>query len=259
MMTAAVVDETSNEKPTTLIVFAKDRADFPPVSKAGDILHMQGVELDEWNGNIQITGKKESTYVVVRNEEGDDWKVIPSAKDEFCFDKDDEKKSKTMWHWAQHFLQQHSMIQSEHSFTLQQMAGLPEFNNWDKDMVVMVTGLHSFPPEQQNGRTPYGLLRIWDGTGHSSSDLYVARGSIGICKFILCAHLSFLISAEFHRRQDIFSDTGTRHQRHWRRYQKLLMLWWQRMELIRSGDCTHPKLSVAKLRMQSFGKKLIGK
>ncbi|CAJ1928291.1 unnamed protein product [Cylindrotheca closterium] len=171
MMSATLVDQTSNEKPTTLIVFAKDREDFPKISRAGDILYMHNIYLDEWNGSVQITGMKEkSSYVVVRNEEGDDWKVIPTAKDEFCFDENDEKKSQTLWHWTQHFLQQHSIIQPEHSFTLQQMVGLPEGSSKDKDMVVMVSGLFAFPPEQQDGRTPYGILRIWDGTGQSTSD-----------------------------------------------------------------------------------------
>mmetsp|Transcript_39941 Transcript_39941/g.96365 ORF Transcript_39941/g.96365 Transcript_39941/m.96365 type:complete len:1004 (-) Transcript_39941:2686-5697(-) len=171
MMSATLVDETSNETPTTLIIFAKDKADFPQISKAGDILHMHNIFLDEWNGRVQISGRKDrSSYVVVRNKEGGDWKVIPTAKDEFCFDENDEKKSQTLWHWTQHFLQQHSVIQNEKSFTLQQMVGLPEGNNSDKDMVVMVSGLFSFPPEQQDGRTPYGILRIWDGTGQSTSD-----------------------------------------------------------------------------------------
>ncbi|KAL3926293.1 MAG: hypothetical protein SGBAC_013533, partial [Bacillariaceae sp.] len=173
MMSATLVDQTSNETPTTLVVFVKDKADFPQISKAGDILHLHNIFLDEWNGKVQIGGRKgKSSYVVVRNEEGDDWKVIPTAKEEFCFDEDDEKKSQTLWHWTQHFLQQHSMIKPEHSFTLQQMVGvLPESNNnSDKDMVVMVSGLFSFPPEQQDGHTPYGILRIWDGTGQSTSD-----------------------------------------------------------------------------------------
>ena len=70
------------------------------------------------------------------------------------------------------------MIQQEHSATLQEMVGVPEANNYDKDMVVMVTGMYAFPPEQQDGRTPYGILRIWDGTGQSNSDLYVASDTV---------------------------------------------------------------------------------
>lgn len=170
MMTANLVDETLNEDPITIVMFCKERASLPNLSRTGDILRMHRLYVNEWKGDIQLSGRRPSSYVVIRKPEDDEWKVIPSATGTFVFSKQDEEKSQKLWHWAQHFVRQYATIKAEHSYKLQEMSYDMDDRITDKDLTVMVSAKYPFPREARSGTAPCGFLRVWDGTGTGASD-----------------------------------------------------------------------------------------
>lgn len=176
--TANLVDETLNEKPITIVMFCKERQGLPHLSQAGDILRMHRVFVGEWNGDIQLSGRKPSSYVVIRKPENDEWKVIPSATNSFVFSKHDEEKSQQLWHWAHHYVQQYATINEEHSFKIEDMSNETNDRVSDRDLTVMVCAKYPFSTEERRGTAvPCGFLRVWDGTGMGVSDPYVSSCS----------------------------------------------------------------------------------
>jgi hypothetical protein len=169
MMTCTLVDDTCNEQPVTMVLFCEKQNELPQFTKMGNVLRMHRVCINEWKGGIQLLGRKMSSYVVIQKPMHQDFQLIPTAQTAFDFSPSDEARSQELWHWAQHFVQQHPTMKSQHSFTIndlkEQFSGEP-----DCDLTVMVTAKFVNTVESGGGTQPCGFLRIWDGTGFGSSD-----------------------------------------------------------------------------------------
>jgi hypothetical protein len=191
MMTASLVD-ASCTTPVTLVMFCKSKERLPQVMKMGDVLRMHRVSLQEWKGDVQILGKRPSSYVVIRkkqqqpvdnttttNENSNGWSVVPTATNYYVFNDEDEQRCQVLWHWAQDFIVAQPTINAEHCFTLADMVGLTDEAGEDKvrdrDLTVMVTARIPYPTQERTGITPCGFLRVWDGTGMPPSDPLVLQ------------------------------------------------------------------------------------
>jgi hypothetical protein len=133
----------------------------------------------EWKGDVQVMGRRPSSYVVVRKaSDGEDWTVAPTATNSYVFTDQDETLSRELWHWSHSLIRKNATIKAEHRFTLADIARLEEQEDHDdkvrdRDLTVMVTGKYPYPTEERTGVTPCGFLRVWDGTGVAPSDPYV--------------------------------------------------------------------------------------
>jgi hypothetical protein len=124
----------------------------------------------EWKGDIQLVGNTLSSYVVVRKS-GDDWDILSTANNTFTFSPSDETRAKQLWNWAQERLGSHSTINVEHQFTLASIVANEDNGHLqDQDLTVMVTAKFPFPLNARSAVMPRGFLRVWDGTGTSTTD-----------------------------------------------------------------------------------------
>jgi hypothetical protein len=117
-----------------------------------------------------LVGNKPSSYVVVRKTD-DDWDVLSTANSTFTFTSSDETQAKELWNWGQGRLGSHSTINAEHRFTLASIVANQDNGRLkDQDLTVMVTAKFPFPLNARSAVMPRGFLRVWDGTGASTTD-----------------------------------------------------------------------------------------
>ena len=178
-----IVDETCT-LPTTLLIFTREAAHLPQFQRMGDVLRMHRVLVGQWNGALQLTGRKESSFVVIRRteEEGLDgkarWTIEPTASKEYHFETSDEQRAQNLWHWGQKLIErQPTMLHDENKFTLGNISHLTEEDDRsgaprirDRDLTVMVTAKIPYPATERTSISAYGFLRVWDGTGQAPSD-----------------------------------------------------------------------------------------
>ncbi len=193
MVTASLVDETCTV-PVTLVIFTKHYTQLPQFQRTGDVIRMHRVALQFWKEGVQLSGRKESSYVIIRRRSQanagnsgvnrtsthatphasspSSWKVVPTATHEYSFEDSDEERSQNLWYWGQKLLQeQQTIIHPQHKFTLGDMATLTEDDlgeAHDRDLIVMVIARIPFPIEEQTSITACGFLRVWDGTGQEN-------------------------------------------------------------------------------------------
>ena len=189
MMTATLIDESfgtaasTKEKipPVTVVMFCKEIHQLPKLTRMGDVLRMHRMSLQKWKGDVQLLGKRPSSYVVIGKARGGNeepkgganderWNVLPTATNAFDFTSKDEDRSQELWAWAQEWIQTKPTIHAEHCFTLAEMNEDEEEKFRDRDLTVMVTAKYPYPEESRSGVTPWGFLRVWDGTGSAPSD-----------------------------------------------------------------------------------------
>lgn len=127
----------------------------------------------EWGSGVQLLAPKyKSSFVVIRNSPGEGWHGLPTASNSFSFRQSDERRSQELWEWGQKFVSDSPTINKEHCFTLAEMVAMnneEEDKLKDGDITVMVAGVYPYP-QQPSGVTPWGMMRIWDGTGIAPSD-----------------------------------------------------------------------------------------
>ena len=197
MVECNLVDETCTV-PVTAVIFTKSNLELPKFQRMGDVLRLHRVHLQIWKGDVQLTGKRHTSFVVIRKTAGTaltdvatrtatsqvteetktnstaGWHVLPTARNEYSFEESDEERSQNLWHWGQTLLrEQPTMIQTEHRFTIADLGNLTdqdEEKRRDRDLTVMVTAQIPFLAEALTAITPQGFLRVWDGTGQVPSD-----------------------------------------------------------------------------------------
>lgn len=172
MVSATLVDDTVNESPVTAIFFCSEKRYLPALVRAGDVLRMHNVHIDTYKGDIQIQGREFSSYVVIRQNEANDWSVVPSETQSFVFSTEDSVRSQRLWLWAKCFLEQYPLIKPQHRFTIANLAveGAIDGRVFDRDLTVMVSAIFPNPEETRSSHTPCGFLRVWDGTGDGPND-----------------------------------------------------------------------------------------
>lgn len=198
MMTTNVIDESRTE-PTTVVIFTRHVSQLPKLCKTGDVLRIHRAFLQEWNGQVQLMGKKLTSMVVVRrrsatgtsSEEANcSWVVQPTATHEYNFEGSDEVRSQTLWRWGQRLLQEQPTIMIERKLSLGDIEKIPlgddslmnpqmlnpeqqerlRQETRDRDLTVLVTAIVPYPTGTQSCINARGFLRVWDGTGGSSND-----------------------------------------------------------------------------------------
>jgi hypothetical protein len=132
----------------------------------------------KYNGELQLLGKRASSYVVCRaSESNEEWEIIPTAKESFSIVADDRIRFSELWKWASGRILSHPTMPAAHRFTLADMkcqggdSSPTEGESIDRrDLTAMVAAIIPIPIERRTGATPMGYLRLWDGTGVSTSD-----------------------------------------------------------------------------------------
>lgn len=137
--------------------------------------------IQEFRGNIQLQGRKESSYVVIRKIgdpyesidlvheyklESQEWVVDSTAKNSFTFDLNDSFICKSLWKLGQIILSQYPTVREENTLTI---GGTSQTERRTFDLTVLVTAIERIKSDDQ-GKSPKGYIRIWDGTGSSESD-----------------------------------------------------------------------------------------
>jgi len=113
---------------------------------------------------------KPTQYVVIRKI-GQIFQGLPTAPNEFSFNRSDKERSQALWHWAKQYTKENPSIKPEHCFTLTELQQLGNEGDEDdflnRDITVMVVEKYRYQPSTA---LPHGLLRVWDGTGNPHSD-----------------------------------------------------------------------------------------
>lgn len=157
-------------------IFTKKRDALPDIRRAGEVLRLHRVIVQEWKDEIQLLGRYASSYVVFR-----DSRLGPTAGHEFEMTPEDEDRFNELSEWAQKRFLSHPTMKISRSFEIAEMArqddndvamlGAGSTTRGDRgDLTAMVAAIIGVPEEQRTGITPRGYLRIWDGTGPPVSD-----------------------------------------------------------------------------------------
>jgi hypothetical protein len=135
--------------------------------------------IQEWNGDVQLLGRRGSSFVVVRpqssesNAPVDDWSIIPTAKDGTIFTAEDTERAAALWHWAQARLALYPTLRSSTKMKLSDLSRQDQLESTEEtygDLTVMVSAILPVPEGLKTASTPIGFLRVWDGTGTPTSD-----------------------------------------------------------------------------------------
>jgi hypothetical protein len=134
--------------------------------------------IQEWKGDIQLLGRRSSSYVVIRpkNSESDDlvddWSIIPTAKSGTNFGTEDTERAAALWHWAQSRLASHATLKASTKVKLSNLSRQDQRESKEThgDLTVMVSAILPVPEALKTASTPLGFLRVWDGTGTPTSD-----------------------------------------------------------------------------------------
>lgn len=134
--------------------------------------------IQEWKGDIQLLGRRSSSYVVIRpkNSESDDlvddWSIIPTAKSGTTFGTEDTERAAALWHWAQSRLASHATLKASTKVKLSNLSRQEQRESTEThgDLTVMVSAILPVPEALKTASTPLGFLRVWDGTGTPTSD-----------------------------------------------------------------------------------------
>lgn len=127
---------------------------------------------------LQLVGRRASSYVVSRPScNGGLWDIIPTAKESFTMTPDDHVRFAELWKWASGRILSLPTMHAIHRFTLADMrcqesgssAGGVESTDRG-DLTAMVAAIIPVPTEMRTAASPMGYIRLWDGTGVSTSD-----------------------------------------------------------------------------------------
>ncbi len=110
MMTVSLVDESiapsnveDEPQPVTINIFGVGKHHFPHVRLAGDVIRMHRLEVKKHRGSVQLTGLKQSSFVVCRKEEQSEgvweWTYVASQNTETT--ESEKKEMERLWLWGQ--------------------------------------------------------------------------------------------------------------------------------------------------------------
>ena len=135
--------------------------------------------IQEWKEDIQLLGRRSSSYVVIRpkNSESDvpvdEWSVTPTAKGDTTFGSEDTERAAALWHWAQSRLASHATLKLSTKLKLSNLSRQEQCESTEEthgDLTVMISAILPVPEALKTASTPLGFLRVWDGTGTPTSD-----------------------------------------------------------------------------------------
>jgi hypothetical protein len=158
-------------------MFNSDRKRLPDLRYAGDAIRIHRAQVKEFNGEVQLTGMKMTSYVVFRGDSedatrDDRWAISAIARG---YEPSDADKAQfwQVWRWGQDRIFSFRTLKDEHSSKICDMLRADETKTVEefRDFTVMVSAVFSIPQDPNTGGvTPCGVLRVWDGTGPPSSD-----------------------------------------------------------------------------------------
>lgn len=171
-------------------IFHPDKSKLPVIRYAGDVIRAHRVAVQEYNGDIQLVGRRNSSFYVVRprneklmmeNPQGQGWVESYTASKPSMLDVDDYLRMRALWCWGRKRFGEHPILHGKERISIadvgpvddleRAMAGVPiERTVTNGDLIAMVTAIIPQPPEQVSDRTPRAFLRLWDGTGRPESD-----------------------------------------------------------------------------------------
>jgi hypothetical protein len=173
-------DDPRTVKVTNAILFARLKENLPALLYSGDVIRMNNVKVQMWDGETQVVGQTPSSYLVLRGDPNDPdndavaWTLAssPNSNDE-CTD-DEMIHMKDLWKWTQQLLFERPSMNP--MFCLK-ISDLPGHGNDDAgrpgDYTCMVAAILPVPHDlavDSGGSWPCGFLRVWDGTGPPTSD-----------------------------------------------------------------------------------------
>ncbi|GAX14046.1 hypothetical protein FisN_5Lh030 [Fistulifera solaris] len=183
MMTVSLIDESiapSNvdDEPQSISIniFGIGKHHFPHVRLAGDVIRMHRLEVKKFKGNVQLTGLKQSSFLVCRKEEQSEgvweWTYVASQNTETT--ESEKKEMERLWLWGQERQRNFPSLRSQYQCTLSNLhvpqESLTLSSGFKGDFSVMITGVYPMPAGDLIGNVPRGFLRVWDGTGIPISD-----------------------------------------------------------------------------------------
>ena len=177
-------------------VFHPDKSKLPVIRYAGDVIRAHRVAVQEYNGDIQLVGRRNSSFYVVRprnkklmmeNPQGQGWVESYTASKPSLLDVDDYLRMRELWRWGRKRFSEHPILHGKERISIadvgpvddleRAMAGVPiERTVTNGDLIAMVTAIIPQPPDQVSDRTPRAFLRLWDGTGRPESDPILVDG-----------------------------------------------------------------------------------
>lgn len=191
----SIVDDEDGNWTIVLNVFNAEPSKLPIVTQMGDVLRCHRVIVQKYEDQPQLLSMRGSSFVVIHRLNPDvknvikkideekgaldmsEWHVYSTAKQCFTFEVEDAKTSRKMWKWSKAMFSKFPTIVNEDKTFL--ISGInEEIENPTKDnpstvsgdLTCLVTAVIPYPRDSLSDRTPFGFIRVWDGTGPSKSD-----------------------------------------------------------------------------------------
>ena len=168
----------------TLVVFSRRPEGLPGVRSAGDVVYLERIKVQEWQGNVQLAAYSNRSPVVavarpvpaaVVVGAGGSGRWTASAPDGAPLPPGfDEALASKLHEWGLRRLSSHPTVSGRCAATLSSLnenatSGESAVASGG-DLTVVVTGIVETPEEMRRRDSPRGYLRVWDGTGPSRSD-----------------------------------------------------------------------------------------
>jgi Telomeric single stranded DNA binding POT1/CDC13 len=189
MMSIVLIDDTvapwseqSNLRPININIFVppKNRDKLPLVRYAGDGIRLKDVKVQQWKGDLQLMGTSTSSYVVFRGIVNDpanttELSYYPTDLENTVLTSKSKEYMLEMWLQTQERFMTGRIMNKEHCFRLSDLrmpnaAPISSSDSTQGDLTVMISAIIPLPEENKSGVTPWGFLRVWDGSGPSISD-----------------------------------------------------------------------------------------
>jgi Telomeric single stranded DNA binding POT1/CDC13 len=147
---------------------------LPKLRESGDVVLMRNLELDKFNGEIQLVGHKRgsASYACYRRKD-------KNVMDKDGFSDAEAKRVDELWTWGQKRLRLHATMKQEHRFRIRDVfpqndtrrnASISLETANRGDMFALITAIIPWDDDSAPPPKPKGFLRVWDGTGESTSD-----------------------------------------------------------------------------------------
>ena len=130
--------------------------------------------IQKWHGELQLATLKWSTHTTVSRymdqNDNEPWNIQGCQKTRLNMSRVIE-----LWEYGQELMTKRSTVKNAfYRMMIEKIETAPETNDAQNkdfgDMIVMVANVIPFPTTLQSSSSPRGFLRVWDGTGPSTSD-----------------------------------------------------------------------------------------
>jgi len=166
-------------------IFVTSMNKLPHFSGMGNVLCAHRVMVQEYNGAVQLVGNKDfSSFLTILPKcpdtpdaerlDAEHWNVLATAEKSYSFSPDEEVRSLALWEWGQNRIRDHATMNEEQQFFISKLGNTYDQKkhhvNVHGDATVMITSIIPIPSEARDNTSPYGFLRVWDGSGPSIID-----------------------------------------------------------------------------------------